>query len=294
VSVPPRALNHRMQQDRGQIFVFDTANPGRVRTLRGHPGPVLSLAFVARDGGRPLLVSAAQEWKQGADDPVGGVLLWDVAGGRVLKEYPDELPDPKDPKPGLAGWAAGERGRAQVALAWGDGRLRLWDVDQDRVRTAADGALNDTVAYLPDRGLMLTGGWVRKSGAGRLQVWQVAAGDAPRADKLRVVFAPARDKTGPTTVRLPRALAVFAGTAAVVVRSNPGDGGTNTYRLQLVSLAEAAGKSRVRATTPLWTGGARLPVLAAAPDGRHVAVAGERDNSIRVYPTAGLLAGKKG
>src|SRR5205823_9315536 len=66
--------------------------------------------------------------------------------------------------------------QVRVALAWGDGRLRVWDVGSSRFQEVADGLpnWNITGAYLPGRPTLLTAGlrrYPRESTKGHLQLW---------------------------------------------------------------------------------------------------------------------------
>ena len=104
--IPAGAQSDEMLLDRGLIHVFNTRTHD-VRILRGHLGRVLSLAFAPdRAGKPPLLAATAQE-----RDGIGAVRLWDVAQGEYLGGIWN-LPTPKT-RPGLAVWHTGP-GRKQV------------------------------------------------------------------------------------------------------------------------------------------------------------------------------------
>src|SRR4051794_6506781 len=79
--VPSPAKTDEMRWAEGTIFVFNTrAQAPSAVALRGHRGPVLSLAFApTRAGKPPLLVSAGHEMDQS-----GQVRLWDVSTGEYL------------------------------------------------------------------------------------------------------------------------------------------------------------------------------------------------------------------
>ena len=154
--IPAPAQDDEMRRDRGLIYVFHTrAEPRNVRVLRGHLGPVLALAFApSPDGKPPLLVSAAQE-----REDQGAVRLWDVERSQPLGKH-KALPKPTT-RPGLAAWYPGpEPERLRVAIAWGDGKLRLWDVGPEpapRLTTVRDGLYNTTAAPFPSSPRLLTG-----------------------------------------------------------------------------------------------------------------------------------------
>src|SRR5262245_1251057 len=145
------AMSDEMRLDQGRIYIFDTASR-QVQVLRGNLGAVVALAFApAQQGRRPWLVSAAYETLEGEESRV--LRAWDEEhekpqAGFVL---------PKDAtfrsRPGLAVWRAGSQARQlSVAVAWGDGSLRIWDVERQTQQAAPDGSYNNSVAYLPASG----------------------------------------------------------------------------------------------------------------------------------------------
>jgi WD40 repeat protein len=296
--VPREALTPDMREDEGTIFVFATAKPGHVRPLRGHRGPILGLTFVSATGNAPpVLVSVARGWSEADQRYTGEVRAWDVDRSAALAQLA-ELPDPGGKLPGLTAWRTGPgANQIQVALAWEDndfkkpGKLRVWDVAQKRIVNSAiaEGHFNITAAYLgPNR--LLTGS-LQNDGNGRLQTWQVPAGDAVAAGPQAALFPYEQDSK---TILIPRALGLVASAgdgrydhAAVVLRVEP----AKEYRLQLVPLA-APGTFTVNDALPLWDRATRLPVLATAPRGSAVAVAGAPDHAIRVYSVADLLKNK--
>src|SRR5206468_3807623 len=96
-----------------------------------------------------LALSPDGRWLATGGMGLGAVRLWDVSAGKELARS-DDLPDPGDQRPGLAAWHTGPGARDLcAALAWQDGRLRVWDVGRGRLRSAgADGRLDDTVVFL--------------------------------------------------------------------------------------------------------------------------------------------------
>lgn len=272
--VPPAAKTDEMRRDQGTITVFNTRAGGRgVRLLRGHLGPVLALAFAPqRADGPPLLASAAREMDRG-----GAVRLWDVATGQYLGGLGD-LPDPAT-RPGLALLQA--EGSVRVAASWEDGSFRLWDAapGPGRIRTEEDGRFNNALALLPGRDQVLTGSFDPKTGAGQLRVWEAPAGALPRPSGRRVSFPP-EDRR----LSIPRAMTLVSSqpggapdlAAVVLVRAPARGEGPDVgsdYVLHLVDL-DPRTFGAVKARVPLWEGDAVLPTLAAAPGGRHLAVAG--------------------
>ncbi len=199
--VPTGAISDEMRGDQGLIYVFNTRDDSRtVRILRGHLGPVYSMAFApTRTDKPPLLVSTARE-----RDTLGAVRLWDVARGESLDGL-GNLPDPTT-RPGLAVWLTGAgQKQVRVAIAWGDGTLRLWDAERNGGRPAevVDGRYNSTVALLPAPPRLLTGSF--REGQGRLTLRDISAGLRPADPRWQVPYPPAGDH-----VDIPRAVALVA------------------------------------------------------------------------------------
>jgi WD40 repeat protein len=275
------ALDDEMRQDVGLIYLFNTQT-GAVRLLRGHRGgDVRSLAFAPPRAGKPLLLaSAAKEWFARANRYEGTVCLWDADKGELL-DWIRNLPAPDafTARPGLAVWHSGPAVReVRIAFGWGDGTFRAWHCEDGRegLRTGKDLLDSITAAYDPGANRVVTA--VYGAGGARLRTWDAVAQSRPTA--------PAE---GADT--FPRALALVSSRAdgkfdyaAVANRRR-----NNAYRLQILDVG-AGGK--VRADVPLWQGNPRQPVLAAAPQGRHLAVAGGDDHEVRVYAVADLLKGQ--
>jgi WD40 repeat protein len=290
VVLPVLAMDPAMRQDQGAIYVFDTRNRA-VRILRGHQGPVTSLAFApAAKGakGPPTLVSAARQFVDRTNTNSGAVWVWDVARG-THRAWPGKLPDPLQMRrPGLAAWHSGNKAdQLRVAVAWEDGTFRLWDTGPGQGKTSQkpDGKFNVTVAHLPG-GKLLTGG-VRKRG-GYLQVWTAAAGQPPRKD--RTIPNPPDPKAAYRPVALALAASRPGGKpdlAAVVVQVRK-DGNQQT-RLHLIDLGRRR-FGNLRADLALWKQDESLPTLAAA--GRFLAVAGGPGHAIRLFAVKDLLGNR--
>jgi WD40 repeat protein len=308
---PVPALNREMRRQRATIYLFQTKPPHGVKVLRGHEGVVVNLRFAPGSPGKPsLLVSLAREPAPGSGGYVGRACLWDIdkaayrdaqdrlidAGALVDQETLTRKVTQQD-----AGLAVRRVGPAlkqlHVAVAWGDGLLRIWDPDAsagtERVRTVQDGlsGLNNTVAVLSDGQTLVTGGGQKEepTPVGRLQLWKDAQATQPAAEPI--MLPPGDDNL----VMVPRALCLLPfqekgkpdyGVAALRVR--PRKAREDFFSLLLVDLMNG------KALTPdfLWRDNHRLPVLAASPDGRDVAVAGGPGDEIWIYPAADLLRGK--
>ena len=283
---PATSMSPEMWQDRGTIHVFHTKQ-NIVRTLRGHAGPVIALSFVPeKDHHAPRLLSAAREREPQRDKYTGVVRLWDVSTGQQLGQL-DTLPDPGGSRPGLSAVATGARlTDVQVALAWQDQKLRLWNVARNQVTQVPDGEFNNMVQHT-DVDQLVTGSFNRDTGTGQLTRWKLNALGQPEVDN-RILFPSVPGDDASYTLTYPRALAVQQGQALVITRKVTVQGRDSprvvaqNYSLALVDLRPGQGGD-VRRETQLWLGGDQLPALALTTDLRSIAVAGHPDHGIRVF-----------
>ncbi len=283
-----------MRQDEGTIYVFDTRT--RVtRSLRGHRGEVRSLSFAPSDPERPLLLSAAREWNERAGKFAGSVRLWDVVAeqpyvtGRVLPEPRHET----WPKLAVRRTGAGVKA-LEVAIAWGDGIFRVWNVTATTVAEAVgQGQYQDTVVLEEPSGQFITGA-LGDNGTTRLRYWNRASNgglsiDAARSGELG---------RSQDAVNAPRALALASAGAgakadllvSVIHRHFVGAAKDDQYELWLTKTPIRGADIR---PLRLWSAGPpprRLPVIAAVPGGKHLAVSNGME--INVYAIADLLAGR--
>jgi WD40 repeat protein len=272
-------LDTEMRRDQGMIYVFNTRD-GRVRVLRGHTGPVLSLTFApVRDNLPPLLVSAAREWDERKNEHIGAVRLWDLdkAASLATSIFPDH-----PTKPALAVQATGgQLMQLQVAIAWEDQVLRLWDVESGKVRTAMEGPNNNTAVSFTDPARILTGS------ANQLRLWNLRGAQANVEQEIPFPATQA-------VYYFPRALALCSTTpgktdyAAVVVRRK-----TRTSEEDWLYLLDLSPKNfgAVRAKVALGQGG--VPILASSPRGQFLAVAGYPDHAIRLFSLPKLRNGQE-
>ncbi|OAI46957.1 hypothetical protein AYO44_01910 [Planctomycetaceae bacterium SCGC AG-212-F19] len=279
-----RGMSAAMWQDQGTVYVFNTRT-GNVQTLRGHRGPVLSLAFAPARAGKPaVLASYAREFS--GKEFTGAVRVWDVEQGKELAQLLD-LPDPVTAKrvhwPRLAIWHTGDQPtQVRVALAAEDGTLRLWDGGRN-VATKTDGDFNNTIAYLsgPDR--LVTGSFT--GGRGALKLWN-AVGQAPEVGQQMTLAEGHK----------PRTLSVFPSKAggapdrAAVIAEAAIPGGPTEYWLYLIDVATL---KALRAPVKLWSGVLMMPALSVAPDGRFIAAAGNKEHEVHVFAVADLLNNKE-
>jgi WD40 repeat protein len=291
--VSRKGMTKAMWLERGTIFVFNTKT-GEMKRLVGHEGVVLSLAFADKG---PILVSAGRDRVAAHGNKyVGAVRVWDLdtKNGTPLRLGAD-LPDPVYDlgkgkqfvtRPGLAAWRVGDGPKEiRVAIAADDpknGTLRLWDVVKGLLwDDGQDGIHNNALAFRPGNGKLYTGSF--RNPSGHVQFWNVAppAGSVPSGG--------VRLSTG----MFVRALSLFSvpgkeklSHAAVVLRS-PSKG--DEVRLQTIDLEN---DRPIGESILLWSETADQPALATSPHGSHLAVAGNRDNSIHVFAIKDLLGGK--
>ncbi len=274
-------MTEAMWLDRGQIYLFNVRT-GRVRLLREHEGSVVSLAFApAYDGKPPLLVSAARERDTETDKYKGLICVWDVQNEKMLDNR--FVPDTEH-RPGLAVRHTGPGlFDEHIAIAWGDGFLRMWDLSQRNqpLLKIADLPFNTAIAYLPGQERFLTGGVYGNDG--QLRWWDdVDQGRPQRANARQLIF----ESQNPDDFMLPQAFTFLPPGAArpnrvavVVGRARKGEG-IRDYQLHVVDLN--GGPPRV---TKLWEGyDLPAPALAASPRDDFLAVAGEtQTHGIRVF-----------
>jgi WD40 repeat protein len=274
------AMTDEMLLDQGTIYAFNTRTRD-VQMLRGHRGPVLSLAFAPQQAAKtPQLVSAGQETEAASGQRTGVIRVWDLAKGEVLATRKD-LPDPANRRPGLAAWFVGQ-GALQVALAWEDSKLRIWDVTKDQILSVDDGRFNNSIAALPATNKVLTASW--RDGAGQVQEW--SAGKTGQ----RATIPPDGQRA-----LVPRAMTLLSAKgngqldhAAVIVRKTASNAADEEDRLDIIDLKTY----RTVAQHKLWSGGGTLPSVSATARGQHLVVAGNREHEIWLFPIAGLLANK--
>jgi WD40 repeat protein len=296
----PRAgwMDEDMLQDEGTIFVFDTA-ADKVRSLRGHRGTVLALAFIpARKDKPPLLVSLAREPGPAAERFVGVLRLWDVSdaaakkGAQLLATSP-ALHDPDAGRPGVVAWHTGPASKdVRVAVASHEQALRLWDPSNGRLeKVGQDGELqfNDGVAFLPagdkaERGTLYTTGIPPQKRA-RLFAWKVDR-DAPLAEAAPEAVLPA--KSGSYGLALVASEPNGRPDHAAVLQYFVED---RRFQVLLESLGRGADEpfGTQNAAVPLWQQQER-PTLAVAPDSRFLAVGSGRDPVLWVLRTSTVLA----
>jgi WD40 repeat protein len=278
-------LTPDMRADMGTIFLFDT-RAQTMRRLRGHLGPVEAMAFApVREGKPAILVSAAQEWIGKKYE--GGIRVWNAGDGREIDSL-GQQPKYKG-RPGLIVWHTGdELKELRIVSAWDDGVIRLWDPGQEQFTKADEGKYNLGLGYIPGQGKVVSGSitGTPRGNVGHLRLWDVHQGAEFRMDAREANF-PAEERGS----FYPRALTLLSlqpGRApdhAAVVFRIPEKG--DRYELQIIDLTPT-NFGQVKGRLPLWTGGENTPVLAVAPRGAHLAVAGNDQHEIKVFPIVEL------
>jgi WD40 repeat protein len=277
-----------LKKDQGTIYLFPLKgqNDNKPRLLQGHLGPIEALAFAPADNGSAaVLVSAAYEAT--ADTRERRLLLWDVDQDAPLADAglgPDTVRRPL----ALAVARTGNGPKdVRVDVAWGDGKLHVWEPARGRPRAVAEcdtPGWNITAARAGDT--LITGGFDADGNVG----YYLRYGDDAR---VRVpVPHPGLSYRWPVGLAVvPPAVGRDARYLAVLLRTRE-KGSPEFYELGLIA-PEKGKRDRLVATVPLWWRQDTGPVLAASPDGRHVAVARADQTSIRVYALKDLLAGEK-
>ena len=286
------AMDAEMQQDMGLIYVFN-ARDKSVRLLRGHTGTVSAVAFAPTHASKPpLLVSVARERRANDKDKFNNaVRLWDAdKGTTVARTAPGLLPD-KDVRQ-LAVWHVGDKlNEVRVVLPLGNGNLSLWEASvagSQGIKTVPAAQLNLTAILAPSpqagppRVLTADPG----INTAKVRAWDTATGLRPLVNlDPPMPFTP--DNSFPGALGLASSQGDGkADLAAVVIRNIRGK--DLLYRLQILDL-NANGSGARRSEQKLWQGRPTPAVLASAPRGDFIAVAGNAEQEILVFKVKDLL-----
>ena len=268
------AFTPAMRQERGLIYVFNTKDKS-VKILKGHTGPILNLAFALGSDAAPKLISAAEGWDSEASKNNGEAIAWDVATEKTLgKKAMPELKFAR--RPGLAGTV--KDGVFRAFLAWENGTLADWNVTTDKFRPITDNDANVAVALRGDQ--LLTSSL--KQSTGRIEAWKVAADLT--AGPVRELATDKKSK-----IELPLALAWLGDSSAAAVLLATDSGVPMADLLEVIDARAATFGQRI-ARIELAQKNSIVPVIAADRGGKHVAVAGFPDHTIRVFAVADLAA----
>src|SRR3972149_3420027 len=166
--------------------------------------------------------------------------------------------------------------------------FRVWDPEQDTHYEVADGELCRAATYLAGQGRAITIS-VQRNG-GQVQGWSVASGRGPLAEKT-IPILPAADG------------ARIVPDCLTGVSSRPG--GPCDYVAVLLRASSPAREHRIRllaldrkepvagVTEPaLGRDSDKAPPLATSPGGQYLAVAGNRQHEIDLYPMEDLIKGR--
>lgn len=293
---PSSGKTQEQLEDEGTIFVFNTTNERDVRTLRGHSGPIRALTFVSGRDRVPQLVSVAEDPMARGGARAGGQLrLWDVSTKKSAAEQALDVANPTLPL-GLTAWQTdqGPRG-ATVAVAWGDGKLRIWAPSAATNTPENDGQFNSAISRATPDGGFWTSSFDRASNSGVMTRWQrgPAGSSAPvAADKI--TWRPDDAQRGPFII--PREIATFPSRpggpldrAAVIARRQSARAAPDDQDvLFLVDLERKQVLGSPKRLGPFVT---NLRRLAVSPTGRHVAIA-DADNQRLLMFTATELVEK--
>lgn len=296
--LPAGVMSTVAQLDEGLIYVFNTTTR-TTQILRGHRGPVQSLAFVSGSRSNPPeLVSVAEERTDLSNEfrPYGR--LWDVANARPLASLeviPKQdgktwvpLPALQGWRPGLAAWSTGQApAQVRVAIAWGDDQFRIWDAQTGQVATVASSPNTLTVLPIAD-GRFMTGAH------GDIGVWSAPTAASGRLGTLtQQQYQPARIESV-RAQNLPSAVAMVPRRGepplAMFVVSKYTTDALAEYRLIITTTTSPT--KVIREFELPWRGEIRIPSLAVSKDGTTMAVAGNDANEVFIYSVEDLITGK--
>ena len=276
---PASTLSVKHRRETGTIYVFDleNQNPRKIIPLRGHVGAVVLLAFAPHVKGQdPVLVSASEEYDEKTGDQRGGVRVWNLnQPEKPIAGYFDlGTPSGRYIPRAIAALRMGDRAEAlQVGIAWGENFLRVWDVAKNTATKLANTA---TVACggVDNRFLLVSGHRIGNDGVRgwHLGLWKPPLNQNARPAKTE---RPLKGQNAPIGI----ATAAQANTAMVVCFIRP----ANDVGF---FLADTQSLKRVSPNAPTIKFGDinHRPAYAISPRGNFVAVAGNVDRKILVYP----------
>jgi len=299
--MPAGVMSRTAQFDEGLIYVFNTSTR-TTKLLRGHQGPVQSLAFVRGSRSNPPeLVSVAEERVDGSNELRPSVRLWDLNSVKELAALTmspaldgkswGALPNLQGWRPGLTAWSTGNSSKqVRVALGWGDDQLRVWDAQSGQVANVKSSPNLLAVAPLPGAGnRFLTGAHAD------VGIWTVPGSNSEPLKSITRQQYQAAQLDSIRAQNLPGALALIPGTGGsaplamfVVTKYQPND--QADYRLTITTTS--APVKVVRELELPWRGDIRIPAIAVTNDGKLAAVSGGDTNTIEIYPMADLVAGR--
>jgi WD40 repeat protein len=260
-------LTAAMREERGQISVFNVRDRS-VKTLRGHSGPALSLAF-AQNAKDPMLLSAAEGWDSQTNKANGEAKVWDVVNEKAIGSR-TMTPLTFARRPGLALLDTGA-GKLQAFLAWEDGTLLRWNPADGSTVNLPGPKMNVGLALDGTRGLAMTG---IEGTTGVLKIADLDASGV-RNSTIRIPSPAANEFELPLAVR-------FGGkggyTLSVVRRFQNGLPASDALWIVRNNLGKL---DAVVAKLPLGEGNRIVPTLTASDT--HIAVGGFPDHRVLIF-----------
>ena len=297
VSEDLRHIPPLLRRDSGVVYLFDPAKPDGGKVIRGPRSGVRAVAFAnPAPANGPVLVTAGIEWDDDAGKESGVVRAFDVTTGEE-RGFQRGLPTTEIP-PGLAAWAVGPDNKVRVAVSWekanwkDGGELLVWDIG-GKVEKVPDTFFNAPLAVRVGKGgatEVISGGVElngAKKNAGRLAVR--SADPVGKPERLWL-SGEAGATLGPLAVA-PLTMKDIGDAIAVLAEVDPRPVGAAGRPTQLLLVGPRGGVIG-KPISLVGVSDQSLPVLAASPDGRFVAVAGFTDNRVEVYNAAALAAGE--
>jgi len=301
-AMPLDLLTDEDKEDRGQINVYRTDKTDQAGErhqmipLRGHRGSVMALAFAPVEKDCPLLLASfADEEGDGKQGRKCSVKVWDVTDKKPLKTV--ELRSVKiDFRPSLVvhRLGKGQIDDLEVAIAAGDGTLRVWRVAESGAQPKVypeERARISSLHLYGERGLAAA--YARREGTAGLRFW-----DGPdwgqSLEKSTVSEIPGAGVEG----AMPVALALFDSPAeprkvgTLVSRRGKRDASSpNIYSSIHLGILDKDKKyvqteSIDLADLPIENYKPTSPTLAVSPEGKWLAVACGHEHAIHIYDIA--------
>lgn len=284
--VDTKQIPPAMKRDLGTIYLFDLTKPNGNSVIRGMLGEIRALAFATPSpAAGPVVVAAGIEWTD-AGERVGTVRAWDAAGKELGKtsDFPN-VPT----RPGLVAWNADG---VKVGVNWPGtdpkkpGKLVIWDVAANSREDLETGSFHYPLALRTEQGTatQLISGSFANFGA-RDPHGEIAIRPVGNLGKPHPIPLPSQDKLA----YLPRALAGAGETLGTLVEiaGGPQSADRPTELRLLAKDGQELGKTPIAGLSRQF-----LPVLAASPDGKTLAVAGFTDHRVELYDATSLAASK--
>ncbi|MEZ6138652.1 MAG: hypothetical protein R3C53_27525 [Pirellulaceae bacterium] len=283
--------------EQGVILVLDRQT-GTFTRLEGHRGPVRRLMFARTSDGTEQLVSAGFDI-DAQQRTIGSLRTWDIAAGKQIAGV--LMPEKPDNRPSLVvrPSPSGPSG-LQVIAGWGNEKFYQWDSAlAPRLQTFPDGQYN-TLFSTSDANWFASASGSATDSAGQVKFWNFDSNAKPVAEFGRQIRFPRQNgemllPLGATTLSSQASgKPDHIVTAVCVIRSLNGRPTPERFELRVSTLPENGRVAQLVMRRELWrvdATGLLVPDLAASPDGKYLAIAGNPNHSILIYPVAQLLRG---